>query len=610
MNEFASSSTLTCPSVRRTSLVALLLPTNAELTRRISPPSGDEFGANTLPHPIRFRLVSFSRMFENTFRESVDIANLPSAHLRILYTSLIRLVLILAIGLSSISVASSELAEESSTEHDPLSIIVSTQFGDIRGLRQHGTLHFRSLPYAQPPIGELRFKAPRKPKGWTEVRDGTQFPNRCVQAPTGVFGQAIGSTSEDCLYLNIVTPSTDGSDRPVMFWIHGGGFTQGSANGYDGSMLAVEGDVVVVTTNYRLGIFGYLDLSPFGDDHAGSANNGMRDQVLALEWVRDNIADFGGNPENVTIFGESAGGASVLTLLAIPSADGLYHKAIAHSPGTTETPPANHVNGLLEHLDTTKDLVVDKLNSMSAEELFALQEALSDFGAAIDGTVVTRSPNDAIRDRGTQGVPLIAGTNRDEGTFFSALFALFAPNAAAEFLDGMARAVTAGADPQPFIDALRAEDPTADDMKILERIFDAMFLKSAIGSATQATLAGNGGWLYQFDYATTKPVFGQSVGATHAAEIPFTFNRFNSPDPGELIGYDNKDAVASELAQRWSDTLITFARTGNPNGAGLPKWPHYDSETRATMVLDATPRIDHDLNRNLRGLWEKVLSEN
>ncbi|MCY4127956.1 MAG: carboxylesterase/lipase family protein [Gammaproteobacteria bacterium] len=559
--------------------------------------------------------MRFVHMLKNTSRESVNVAGLPSPRRHVFSGSFMRLTLILMTCLSCALVVGDKVEENSSvgstsSEGDTERVFVSSQLGHIRGLRQNGTLHFRGVPYAQPPVGELRFEAPRKPEGSTGILDATQFPNRCVQAPAGIFGQAIGATSEDCLYLNIVTPSTDGSHRPVMFWIHGGGFTQGSANGYDGSMLAVQGDVVVVTINYRLGIFGYLDLSTFGNDFAGSANNGMRDQVLALEWVRDNIADFGGNPENVTIFGESAGGASVLTLLATPSADGLFHKAIAHSPGTTDTPPANHVNGLLEHLSTTKDLVVDKLNSMSAEELFALQEALGDFGAAIDGTVVTRSPNEAIRERGAQGVPLIAGTNRDEGTFFSALFALFAPNAASEFLDGMARAVTAGADPQPLLDALRAEYPSADDLKILERVFDAMFLKAALGSATQATLAGNGGWLYRFDYATTKPVFGKSVGATHAAEIPFTFNRFNSPDPGELIGYDPKDAVASELAQKWSDTLIAFARTGNPNGAGLPKWPHYDAETRATLVLDAMPRIDHDLNRNLRGLWEKVLAEN
>ena len=514
---------------------------------------------------------------------------------------------------SCVLIAANEIEENSSgqdanSEGDNKMVVIDTQLGHVRGLRQNDTLHFRGVPYAQPPTGELRFMAPRKPEDSPELLDATQFPSRCVQeSDSGIFGQPIGTQSEDCLYLNIVTPSTEGSHRPVMFWIHGGGFTQGSANGYDGSMLASQGDVVIVTINYRLGILGFLDLSSFGEEYEGSANNGMRDQVLALEWVRDNIADFGGNPENVTIFGESAGGASVLTLLAIPSADGLYHKAIAHSPGTTDTPPADHENGLLEHLDVPKTRIVDKLNNMATAELRTLQQALSDFGAAIDGVVVTRSPNEAIKDRGEHGVPLIAGTNRDEGTFFSALFAMFAPNAASEFTDEIARAVTAGADPSSFLDALHSEYPNADDMAILERVFDAMFFKAALGSATQATIAGSGGWLYRFDYATTRPIFGRSVGATHAAEIPFTFNRFNSADPGNIFGYDLDDPAAMDLAQRWSATLIAFARTGNPNGAGLPDWPNYDSEMRKTMVLDASPRIEQDLNRKLRELLDHAV---
>ena len=531
------------------------------------------------------------------------------------FRTLIRVTAALVACLSCAFVSSNEAAENSEVAHetsegDSNSVVISTRLGEIEGLRDEGVLHFRSLPYAQPPIGDLRFMAPRKPDGWTGRLDATQFPNRCVQAQSGIFGQEIGAIGEDCLYLNVVTPSTDGAHRPVMFWIHGGGFTQGSANAYNGSVLASQGDVVVVTINYRLGILGFLNLTPLGDAYAGSANNGMRDQVLALKWVQENIADYGGNPNNVTIFGESAGGASVLTLLATPSADGLYHKAVAHSPGTTETPSPEHVSALAEHLATAKDAIVSKLNSMSPTELFALQEELSDFGSAIDGIVVTRSPSDAIRERGERGVPLIAGTNRDEGTFFSALFAMFAPGAETELLNGMARAVTAGADPEAFLKALRTEYPSANDLVILERVFDAMFFKAAMGSATQATLAGKGGWLYRFDYATTKPVFGRDVGATHAAEIPFTFNRFSSTDPGTMIGYDPKDTVAQNLAQRWSDTLIAFAKTGNPNGAGLPNWPNYDTEVRATMVLDANPRIEQDLNRNLRELLEHTLAEN
>ena len=548
-------------------------------------------------------MVVFVNRNEASGEVTISKSNRPN------FRTLIRVTAVLVACLSCAFVSSNEAAENSEAADDTSqdgnsSIVISTRLGEIDGLREEGVLHFRSVPYAQPPIGDLRFMAPRKPDSWTGRLDATQFPNRCVQAQSGIFGQAIGAISEDCLYLNVVTPSTDGSHRPVMFWIHGGGFTQGSANGYNGSMLASQGDVVVVTINYRLGLLGFLNLSPLGDTYAGSANNGMRDQVLALKWVQENIADFGGNPNNVTIFGESAGGASVLTLLATPSADGLYHKAVAHSPGTTETPSPEHLSALAEHLDSSEEAIVDKLNSMSAAELFALQEKLSDFGSAIDGIVVTRSPSDAIRDRGERGVPLIAGTNRDEGTFFSALFAMFAPGAETALIDGMARAVTAGADPDPFLKALRTEYPSANDLVILERVFDAMFFKAAMGSATQATLAGKGGWLYRFDYATTKPVFGRDVGATHAAEIPFTFNRFNSTDPGTMIGYDPEDSVAQNLAQRWSDTLIAFAKTGNPNGAGLPDWPNYDPSERNTMVLDANPRIEQDLNQNLRKLLD------
>lgn len=488
-------------------------------------------------------------------------------------------------------------------------IVITTQLGEVRGVRQDDTLQFRSLPYAQPPVGDLRFLPPRKPASWAGTLDATQFPNRCIQPPDGgIFGQPVGKLDEDCLYLNIVTPSVEGAHRPVLFWIHGGGFTQGSANGYDGSVLATQGDVVVVTINYRLGLLGFLDLAPFGDAYSGSANNGIRDQVFALRWVQDNIADFGGDASNVTIFGESAGGASVLTLLATPSADGLYHKAIAHSPGATDTESSSPVSELVEHLTAAEQEVVSKLTKFSTVELLALQEKLPGVGAAIDHVVVTRSPSEAIKDRGKAGVPLIAGTNRDEGTLFSALFAMFLGDPSS-MMQGIAQSVTAGMDPKPFLDALATHYETTDKMVILERVFDAMFLKAAIESVTQATQAGQGGWLYQFDYATTKPLLGRDLGATHAAEIPFTFNRFNSKSSEQIFGYDHADSVAAELAQRWSDTVIQFAKTGEPNGAGLPAWPKYEPTIRETMVLDETSRIERDLNRDLRQLWEGALAD-
>ncbi len=486
---------------------------------------------------------------------------------------------------------------------------VDTRLGAIQGERRAGVMHFRAVPYALPPVGERRFLAPTASPPWTGTRDATQFPNRCMQPDSGaIFGrEPTGATSEDCLFLNIVTPSTQGQRRPVLFWIHGGGFVNGSANDYDGSALAIQGDVVVVTINYRLGLFGFLDLSTLGDEFAGSASNGFRDQVLALEWVRDNIADYGGDPTNVTIFGESAGGHSVHALLATPAADGLYHQAIAHSPGTVNQPPGDLVSPLVAELGGSPERLVATLRALSADELLAVQGTVPGVGAAIDGTVVTRSTNDAIAERGARGVPLIAGTNRDEGTFFTALFMLFDPNPVLPDHE-IARAVTAGADPSAYIDALKALYPDDDPKRIHERIWGDMFRKAAVDSTERATAAGPGGWLYRFDLPTTEKLLGREVGATHAAELPFTFNRFNSDDPGPVF-YDPDDPVVRDLAQRWSDTIIAFARTGEPNGAGLPHWPRYGAESRQTLILDAKPRVEKAVDRIQRELWDRVFAD-
>ena len=484
-------------------------------------------------------------------------------------------------------------------------VTVDTRLGEIQGVRRDDVLHFRGIRYGEPP---RRFWPPRASMPWTGTYDGTEFPNRCMQPDFVLLGEPVGATDEDCLFLTVVTPAVEGTQRPVLFWIHGGGLVNGSANEYDGSMLAAQGDVVVVTINYRLGLFGFLDLSPLGDKFAGSGSNGFRDQVLALEWVRDNITDYGGDPGNVTIFGESAGGASVLALLATPAADGLYHKAIAHSPGTVDEPPPDLVTPLLTQLGGERVDLYEKLRGMSAEELLAVQGTVPNIGGGVDGTVVTRAVNDAIMERGARGVPLIAGTNRDEGTFFSALVTMFD----ADFQPAnreLASVVAGDADAAAYVDALEAQHPEADAMEIYERIWFAMFLKSAMGSTERATAAGSGGWLYRFDLPATVELFGKEVGATHAAEIAFTFNRFNSDDPGGLVLYDPDDPVVRRLSQRWSDTVIAFARTGDPNGAGLPHWPRYDEESRQTLILDANVRVERDPNGMERKLLESVLGD-
>ena len=213
-----------------------------------------------------------------------------------------------------------------------------------------------------------------------------------MQAKTaGSMEQAVpGQLSEDCLFLNLTTPSVDGAHRPVLVWIHGGGFASGSANEYDGRVLSRQGDAVVVTINYRLGAFGFLDLAPLGPEFAGSASNGYRDMILALQWVSENIEDFGGDPTNVTIIGESAGAKAVLGLLAAPQAEGLFHKAIANSPGAPRAPEGNQIPTIAEKLGVDEDEVLAALRRMSAADL---QKAELPAGGRIDGTVVTRPPN-------------------------------------------------------------------------------------------------------------------------------------------------------------------------------------------------------------------------
>ena len=210
----------------------------------------------------------------------------------------------------------------------PAMTTITTRLGTIVGKLENGIQIYRGVPYAEPPVGERRFKAPELRGPWSGTLDATRPGNRAMQPKIPGLGSSSATYSEDCLVVDIYTPAADGRARPVLFWIHGGAYYIGSGNEHDGSILAAQGDVVIVTVNYRLGVFGFLDLSKYDDALAGSVSNGFRDQILALTWVRDNIKDYGGDPNNVTIFGVSAGGASVNALLAAPSADGLYHRAL------------------------------------------------------------------------------------------------------------------------------------------------------------------------------------------------------------------------------------------------------------------------------------------
>ena len=484
---------------------------------------------------------------------------------------------------------------------------ISTRLGAIEGFRQYGVLHFFGIPYAEPPVGEKRFMPPVAAKPWSGVLSARTHGNRCLQGEDGLEGEGT-PFREDCLYLNIYTPSVNGEKRPVLFWIHGGGFTQGSANGYDGSVLAEQGDVVVVSINYRLGFLGFADLSDLGDAFIGSASNGIRDQIMALNWVAQNIQDFGGDPENITIFGESAGGTSVLGLMAAPSADGLFHKAIAHSPVLINLQSRSTVPSLISKYGLEGEALLEHMYSLTEEDILEAQTDLEVSGGRIDGTVITRSTVEAIVEKGTQGVPLIAGTNRDEGTLFSVLI----PDEMwVEIEEGVAASVVGG-DPTEYLAALKTQY-TGSQTKYRERVWGDMFRIAAIASTQKATKAGPGGWLYRFDLVSSVPFLGEKFGATHGAEMPFTFNSYARSDSGfpgrSFMGfevYDSDEQSVSRLANSWSATVVQFARHGDPNGAGLPEWPRYQADKRKTMVLDEITRIEEDWEKDELLFWRSV----
>jgi len=419
---------------------------------------------------------------------------------------------------------------------------IETQLGQVTGLSNQRVNAFLGIPYGLPPTGDRRFMPPEPVQPWKNGLDATSLPNICYQgeAPTGPDSF---TRSEDCLYLNIFMPAYESSNRPVLFWIHGGSFNQGSANDYDGSVLAEQGDVVVVVINYRLGFFGFLDLSMYDEKFAGSAANGHRDQILALRWVQSNIADYGGDPGNVTIFGESAGATSVLSIMAAPSADGLYHKAIAHSGSLVKGSPPDHTKAFADHLGVDVKDVATRLRALSEEEMFEAQQAVPfGGGGKLDGTVVNRSSNEAILEKGREGVPLIAGFNRDEGTLFSYLIPSVAYGMVGE---AVANEVVEGVDGETFVTRLKKAYPNDSRKEHFERIWSEMFKRGASNSAVRSSVAGAGGWLYRFDLPVQKM---PELGATHAAEISFTFNAYESPAPQSAYLYDKHDPIVRELA--------------------------------------------------------------
>jgi para-nitrobenzyl esterase len=499
------------------------------------------------------------------------------------------------------------------------SATATTSAGRVRGTVADGVNIFKGIPYGGTTAGMNRFMPPIKPVPWTGTREALAYgPTAPQTVATGASRPGALAESEDCLVLNVFTPALgSGSRRPVMVWLHGGGFSTGSGSGaiLDGTNLARTSDVVVVTINHRLNVFGFTYLgAAAGAEFALSGGAGMLDIVAALEWVRDNIDRFGGDPNLVTIFGQSGGGRKVATLMSMPGAKGLFHRAIIESGAVlrlTERDDAMHATELLlAELGLAKGQVRE-LQNVPMARLLAANAAVNAKltprepgqtanSPTVDGKALPVHPWDPAAPAISSAIPLLIGYARTEETFYDR------PTPESLALDEAGLKLRAGkrigGDPERVIAAFRKAHPDASpwDLWILIATEHPRGTYSRELARRKAVQAGAPVFFYRFDWET--PEGGGHMRSPHTVEIPFVFNNINVAGP--LIA---KMPEAQALAGKVSAAWVAFARTGNPNTTGLPKWPAYSASARDTMLFNNTSRVEQDPDRVARLAMEQVL---
>jgi para-nitrobenzyl esterase len=490
--------------------------------------------------------------------------------------------------------------------------MVETRYGAVRGFVDDGVEVFKGIPYGASTAGAGRFMPPAPPRPWAGIRE-TVALGPSAPAAFGVAADTMTNpdiiamiegaaeyvpSSEDCLVLNVWTPGADpAAKRPVMVWCHGGGFFAGSGGGKwnDGANLARHGDVVVVSFNHRLNILGYLYLADLSDGrYPDSGNAGMLDVVAALEWVRDNIAAFGGDPGNVTLFGQSGGGFKISMLMAMPSAQGLFHKAVVQSGslirGNSPAVATKHAEWVLAHLGVTAARV-DDLRSVSLDRLIDAATMVlkkvsvpgeNPFHPVVDGRTLARDPFDPDAPAISAAIPLLLGTTKDESRM------LLAGDVANFDLDeGQMRArliafLDVGADETDRIVAVfRAQRPHASPSDIFFAVTNARMLWMNALTQAERKAAQRVGAVYMYRFDWHLPILGGKLGAPHGATVSFVFRTMDAAK--SMVGMG---AERQALSDRISNAWLAFARTGNPNHAGLPHWPTFDAATRATMIFD------------------------
>ncbi len=515
---------------------------------------------------------------------------------------------------------------------DPLIVsksvaVTETASGKVRGFVRRGVYTFRGIPYGAPTSGERRFMPPVKPAPWKDIRSSLTYGYVSPQEPRTIWDKdevafvyqwTDGFQHEDCLRVNVWTRGLDHQKRPVMVWLHGGGFSTGSGHEmkvYDGENLARRGDVVVVSLNHRVGAVGFLNLaSAGGEKYASSANLGLLDIIAALEWVRDNIRNFGGDPGNVTVFGQSGGGGKVTALMAMPRAARLFHRAIVQSgsmlrmPGPAVT--AKLADAVLKELGITK-ANLDPLQSVPVERIVAAGIAaaqavfpepayakpfeferhaeLKAWAPTVDGTILPESPFCNGAPAVSAKVPLLVGSTRTEiGVGWG--WPDFEDFTTAELTGFLTKAHGKEMAPR-LLDALRRDHRGAKPCDLFaiwqSSGFRRATLRQALAKAAQGAAPA-----YVYCFAWNTPVLDGRVRSYHCAELPFVFDNTDLCDAATGGG-----AAARALAAKVSEAWTRFARTGDPNHNGLPNWPAFTAGKRATMVLDHSCAVEYDADR-------------